>query len=105
MDEASTDCGWTMCARHTCACCYPRPGAVVREAPPTVDMIDHPPHYATAGVECIDALRACMTPEEFRGFLRGCALKYLWRLNTKDAPAENAAKAQWYLELLAKEVA
>lgn len=69
-----------------------------------VDLINAPPHYATAGIECIDALRAIMTEEEFLGFLRGCAIKYLWRATTKDSQVENYAKARWYVERALKEL-
>lgn len=41
-------------------------------------------HYKDLGVEPWDAMEAWLTPEEFRGFLRGCAVKYLARANLKD---------------------
>lgn len=63
----------------------------------------NPAHYKGA-VECIDAIEACMSRDEFIGMLRGNAIKYLWRLNHKDSPIENAQKAQWYVSRLVYEL-
>lgn len=60
----------------------------------------NPDHYR-GEIECIDALRSCLTPEEFRGYCRGSAMAYLWRLGRKDAPEQEAEKARWYLAWLA----
>lgn len=62
------------------------------------DMVNHPPHYNQGAVECIDAMQSMMTPCEYKGYLRGCALKYLWRLESKGSAEENAEKAIWYLK-------
>jgi len=63
------------------------------------DMVNQPPHYkGTNGIECITAIQAALTPEEFRGWLRGNALKYLWRCETKHiSPIEDIKKAEFYL--------
>lgn len=59
--------------------------------------VDHPNHYQSeAGIEAIDAIRAALTPEEFRGFCKGNALKYLWRERLKGAD-EDLAKAATYI--------
>ena len=65
---------------------------------PAKDMVNHPPHYAETdnGVECIDAIRAALTPEEFRGFCKGNAIKYSWREKLKGGD-EDLKKAAWYL--------
>jgi len=34
------------------------------------DPVEKPVHYAAGSVECIDAIEAQMTPEEFRGYLK-----------------------------------
>ena len=60
----------------------------------------NPPHYQRSEVECIDALRACMTPEEFRGYCKGSAMAYLWRLGQKDHAVQEAKKAGWYIAWL-----
>ncbi len=61
----------------------------------------NPAHYASGEVECIDALRSALTPEEFRGYCKGSAMSYLWRLGRKDAPEQEARKAAWYVSWLA----
>ena len=60
----------------------------------------NPSHYKAGGVEFIDFLRAKLTPEEFTGFCRGNALKYLSRAHLKGG-AEDYAKAAWYASWLA----
>jgi hypothetical protein len=65
------------------------------------DPVNRPSHYASSptGVECIDAIEASMNPEEYKGYLRGCAFKYLWRFRHKGG-RQDLAKAQWYLNRL-----
>lgn len=60
----------------------------------------NPSHYKQGGIECIDAIEAALTPEEFRGFLKGTTFKYLWRCNHKGRTIEDLKKAQWYLDRL-----
>ena len=69
------------------------------------DPVNHPAHYAGGEVECIDAMRACATREEFRGFLRLNALKYIWRAGRKGPAGEDVRKGMWYLGRLAGEFA
>jgi hypothetical protein len=65
-----------------------------------VDQVNQPPHYQGGnGIECIDAIRAALTPEEFRGFCKGNVLKYVWRERHKGG-GESLAKAEWYLQRL-----
>ena len=64
------------------------------------DMVNEPPHYTQGGIECIDAIRAALTPEEFRGFCKGNALKYVWREKHKGRD-EDMKKAGWYLNKVA----
>lgn len=62
-----------------------------------VDMVNNPPHYQSeSGIECIDAIRAALTPEEFRGYCKGNAIKYVWRERNKGQD-ESMEKAVWYL--------
>ena len=64
-----------------------------------VETVDHPSHYQTeSGIECIDAIEAALTPEEFAGFCKGNSLKYLWRAGKKGEKAKDIGKAQWYLK-------
>ncbi|ARJ43282.1 hypothetical protein B1H58_15400 [Pantoea alhagi] len=68
------------------------------------DNVNHPSHYTTGGIECIDAMKASMTSEAFLGYLKGNIQKYLWRYEKKLAPAEDLKKARWYLDKLIAEV-
>jgi hypothetical protein len=64
------------------------------------DPVDHPSHYTAGGIECIDALEAMLTREEFVGFLKGNVVKYLWRSRLKGKASEDHRKAGWYLDRL-----
>lgn len=64
-----------------------------------VDEVNHPPHYTQGGIECIDAIRAALTPEEFRGYCKGNVLKYTWREKHKQQDIA-MEKAQWYINQL-----
>lgn len=73
---------------------------VAKPAAPAVDMVNSPPHYNAGDIECIDAIQAQMTTEEFVGFLRGQVAKYNWRLGHKVNAQQDAEKAAWYLAKL-----
>jgi hypothetical protein len=47
------------------------------------NIVNHPAHYTSGEIECIDALKASMPHAEFCGFLKGNAMKYLWRYDKK----------------------
>jgi hypothetical protein len=64
------------------------------------DKINHPSHYTQGAIECIDAIESALTPEEFRGWLKGSAMKYIWRAGRKNDAAEDIGKAQWFLKRL-----
>ena len=68
------------------------------------DNVNHPSHYADSAIECIDAMEAMMTPEQFIGYLRGNLFKYQWRYEKKNG-IEDLKKAQWYLEKLTAKIA
>lgn len=63
------------------------------------DMINHPSHYTQGGIECITAIKAALTPEEFRGYCKGNSMKYIWRERHKGG-RESLMKAAWYLKEL-----
>jgi len=73
-------------------------GKVIREIEKERDMVNSPPHYNQAGIECIDAIRAA-TEEGFEYYLQGNIMKYLWRYRYKNG-SEDLKKAKWYLEKL-----
>ena len=60
------------------------------------DLVNHPPHYTTGPVECIEAIQSALTPEEFRGYCKGNAIKYAWRERNKGW-SQDLDKAIWYL--------
>ena len=60
------------------------------------DVVNKPKHYNQGDIECIDAIEAMLTHEEFVGYLRGNSLKYRWRFRYKNG-VEDLKKAQWYL--------
>lgn len=50
----------------------------------------------------IEIMQRTMPAEQFKGFLRGNALKYLLRAGTKDEPAKLTHKAAQYSTWLAQ---
>jgi hypothetical protein len=67
------------------------------------DEVNNPAHYTSGGIECIDAIKASMTEEQFKGFLKGNVIKYLWRYELKNNPVQDLKKAQWYANRLIQE--
>lgn len=63
------------------------------------DLVNHPPHYNDGSIECIDAIEAQLTPEEWRGYLKGNIAKYAWRERHKGG-TESLKKARFYLNRL-----
>lgn len=64
-----------------------------------VDVVNKPAHYRQGGVECIEAIEASMSREEFQGYLKGNLQKYIWRYRHKNG-IEDLRKARWYLDRL-----
>jgi len=56
-------------------------------------------HYASKAIQPWDAMECWLSPEGFREYLRGNAIKYLARCNEKGG-LEDIQKAQHYLEKL-----
>lgn len=63
------------------------------------DAVNNPHHYNHKGVECIAAIEASMEPSQFKGYLKGNIIKYLWRYEYKNG-VEDLKKARWYLNKL-----
>lgn len=64
------------------------------------DAVNHPKHYTSGKIECIDALEAATAG--LTGIEAVCtanAIKYLWRWKQKGG-AEDLRKARWYLDKL-----
>lgn len=67
-----------------------------------MDMVNHPNHYTTGKIECIDAIESAVCG--LKGIEAVCtanAIKYLWRWKQKNG-AEDLKKATWYTERLLK---
>ena len=71
------------------------------------DAVHHPSHYTLPGltVESVDVIRAVLTPEEFKGWCKGNALKYSLRAGRKDPAKEvqDLAKAGVFLSWITGE--
>ena len=76
-----------------------------KAAPAPQDDVNHPAHYLKGGIETIDFIKAKLTPEEYRGYLKGNILKYVSRANEKGTHHKDIAKAGWYAQRLNKEIA
>ena len=66
--------------------------------------VTQPDHYNKGAIEAIEAIKASMHPQEYKGYLKGNCLKYLWRYEYKNG-VEDLRKARVYLDWLIKEVA
>jgi hypothetical protein len=69
------------------------------------DAVNHPQHYQSAAkcskcahpIECIDVTKHL-------SFLRGNAMKYLWRADKKGKTLEDLKKARWYIDAMIAEL-
>ena len=68
------------------------------------DSVNHPDHYTVGDIECIDAIKASMSKEAFRGYLKATAMKYLWRYEHKHNPLVDVRKGLWFLNRLREEL-
>lgn len=61
------------------------------------DQVNHPSHYNSGKIECIDGMLAAFSKEEVAAFCKLNAFKYIWRSNYKGKSTEDIQKALWYL--------
>lgn len=64
------------------------------------DMVNHPPHYTTGGIEVIDFIDFMVNDPA--DYYIGNVVKYLSRAGKKGDAVEDYRKARWYLERLYK---
>lgn len=68
------------------------------------DEVHNPDHYKLNGlnIEVVDVIRATLTDEEFKGWCKGNALKYIMRAGKKDKSKEKQdfAKAGVFISWL-----
>ena len=68
------------------------------------DTVNHPMHYTSGRVECIEAIRSSMTADGFCDYCKGNIIKYnIWRWRDKGG-VEDLKKAQVYLGWLIEAV-
>ena len=76
------------------------------------DAVNHPSHYASVSIECIDAMEAMIdqgrnTKVNVSGhvyYLWQVIFKYIWRWPFKDKPVEDLRKARFYLDRMIEKV-
>lgn len=70
------------------------------------DLIN-PKHYRRS-IETIDCIESQLSPEEFKGYLKGSIIKYVSRSGLKeysDNPEkDDLLKAQWYLNRILRTI-
>ena len=66
------------------------------------EEVNSPDHYTAGGLEVIEILRLKLSPEEFAGFCKGNALKYILRAGLKGPSEIDYQKAGYYLAELSK---
>jgi|SRR5688500_18853844 len=94
VDPFCTECEsyWTAQAKAESGTKRDRPVPTDARAP-TVEAINHPPHYTKAKIEPIDVIEQWALPHHL-----ACTVKYLARYRYKGAPLEDLKKARWYLD-------
>ena len=98
--DMCANCGRPKGEKYGCEMCGPPFSRLGPMASP--DMVHSPPHYTSRKMECIDVLEAILTPDEFRGFCLGNAIKYRWRAGLKGDAAQDMEKADWYTERMTR---
>lgn len=66
------------------------------------DPVNHPAHYTSSGIECIDAISAALSSYKnpMHAWLAGQVIKYIWRAPLKKNYEEDLRKAKFYLDRL-----
>ena len=66
--------------------------------------VNHPTHYNTGSIECIDALKSATAGlEGIEAVCTANAIKYLWRWKHKNG-VEDLKKTIWYVNKLIEEL-
>ncbi|SUP42285.1 DUF3310 domain-containing protein [Veillonella criceti] len=63
------------------------------------DMVHNPSHYKLRGldIESVDVIESVLSDEEYRGWCKGNALKYLFRAGKKDDELQDLRKCDVYV--------
>ena len=73
---------------------------LVQDTYESADMVNRPAHYIHGGIETIELIKAFLTPEEWRGYLKGTIYAYRDRAPYKGQTESDYAKAKWYYDRL-----
>lgn len=65
------------------------------------DIVNHPKHYVTSSMECIDVMIATYGVEMVTDYCIVNAFKYRWRFKEKNG-IEDLKKALWYINKTAE---
>lgn len=60
------------------------------------DTVNHPQHYTSGDIECIDAMESAYGLDAVMNFCKCNAFKYIWRFDKKNND-EDIEKSKWYL--------
>lgn len=71
-------------------------------ASPKAELVNHPSHYKSGKIECIDAMLDVFGLDKVLDFCELNAFKYLWRSNAKGTNLQDKQKAMWYLSKYAE---
>ena len=86
------------CAERGCACYDPRidkDGVEMEEVQKADDVQVGGSHYKDLDPQPWAVMQALLTPEEFRGFLKGNMIKYAMRQGKKDSPDAGKYRHYW----------
>ena len=73
---------------------------LVQDMYESADMVNSPAHYMHGGIETIELIKAFLTPEEWRGYLKGTIFAYRDRAPYKGQMEQDNEKAVKYWEWL-----
>ena len=71
-------------------------------------LVKNPPHYKVKlkdgrEIEVVDIIKAVLTKEEFKGFIKGNAIKYMLRAGKKGNELQDLMKSKEVLSWLREE--
>ena len=73
---------------------------IISPTNPLEDVVNNPSHYKHGGIETIELIKAFLSPEEWRGYLKGTLYAYRDRAPYKGQTERDYEKAKRYWEWL-----
>lgn len=66
----------------------------------SADAVHSPKHYKLKGldIESVDVIKATLSDDEYRGWCKGNAMKYLFRAGKKDDEIQDLSKCDVYIK-------